>query len=286
MAFIDEISQFNENHKFVNKDIDGINTKYLLCGNEAAEDTLVYLVGGAGYSEVWFKHILKMEQDYRILTFDYPMEIDDLEKLADHIMKLIHKLGVKKPVLIGASLGGFMAQIIARRYADEIRAVLLYATCSLSEQSVEDLKKQYKSYGVMLKLMKIVPYSWIKKILFAFSKKQVGMENEKDEDKVYMTDFFAWLYSQYTKEFDLHMTGLIADVANLKPFVFSDYEKFDFKSLLVLPDGDVAFSEKAKQDLLDSMPKAKVVSVKGGHTATIYKVDDYVNASRNFLVNI
>ncbi|MCD7811951.1 MAG: alpha/beta hydrolase [Ruminococcus sp.] len=286
MAFAEEIQWFGKTHPFAEEKIDGISTRYLLCGKADARYTLVYLVGGTGISDVWFNHIIQMEEDYRILTFDYPMEINDSEQLADHIMKLMKKLDIKNPVLIGASLGGFIAQLIARRHSDILSAVALYSTCSLSQASIADLKKQYKSYGVLMGLMKIVPYSWIKKMLFAVSKKQVGMENENPTDKAYMEDFFAWIYGHYTKKFDLHMTGLIIDVAGIKPFEPSDYKRFDNKTLLVLPKADKAFSEAAQADLLLSMPKAKTVKVEGGHTATLYQVDEYVRETREFLESL
>lgn len=286
MSFAEEIQKFSKNHLFVEENIDGIITRYLLCGKADSKYTLVYLVGGTGFSEVWFNHIWRMENDYRILTLDYPMEIEDLEHLANHIVKLIKKLCLKNPVLIGASLGGFMAQLIARRYSNIVAGVILYSTCSLSQSSIVDLKKQYKSYDVMLKLMKIIPYSWIKQILFAVSKKQVGIENEDSTDRTYMEDFFAWVYGRYTKDFDLHITNLIINVASLKPFESSDYELFDNKSLLVLPDMDKAFSQFAQTDLLHSMPRAKAVKVKGGHTSTLYKVDEYIRETRVFLDSI
>lgn len=283
MAFAEEIQRFGKTHPFAEEKTDGISTRYLLCGKADARYTLVYLVGGTGISDVWFNHIVQMEEDYQILTFDYPMEINDLEQLADHIMKLIKKLEIKNPVLIGASLGGFVAQLIARRYSDMVSAVALYSTCSLSRASIVDLKKQYKSSGVMMGLMKVVPYSWIKKMLFAVSKKQVGMENENPINRAYMEDFFTWIYGQYTKKFDLHMTGLIIDAADIKPFEFSDYKRFDDKTLLVLPKADKAFSEAAQAELLLFMPKAKVVKIEGGHTAVLYKVDEYVRETREFL---
>ena len=82
MSFEAEIKHFLQTHPFSQMMVDGILTKYLLCGKQDAKYTLVYLVGGTGISAVWFQHILKMEADYRILTMDYPMEITTNEKLA------------------------------------------------------------------------------------------------------------------------------------------------------------------------------------------------------------
>ena len=47
------------------------------------------------------------------------MDIKSLEELADKAAKLVLQLELKKPVYIGASLGGFIAQLIARKHPEE-----------------------------------------------------------------------------------------------------------------------------------------------------------------------
>lgn len=94
---------------------------------------------------------------------NYPMQINDLEELADMISKLALSPDLRNPVYIGASLGGFIAQLIARKHPDKVHGMCLYSTCSLSENSIADMKKQYKIYGLLLFMMKIVPYSWLRK---------------------------------------------------------------------------------------------------------------------------
>lgn len=145
--------------------------------------------------------------------------------LADFVIKFVGQLKIENTVFIGASLGGFLARLIMRKYTGADVAYALYSTSALSVSAIEGLRKQYKSYGLMLKLMKIVPYSWIKIILINASKKMVGMENEAEQDRKYMEDFFAWLYQNYTKEFDIHMTSLIVSVAKTKPITEQEYQK-------------------------------------------------------------
>ena len=283
MKFDTEINNFMATHTFKQIKVDGISTRYLLCGNEDSKYTLVYLVGGTGIPEVWLNHILKMEKDFRILTMDYPMEIESMEVLARHIVHLVDTLDLRNTIFIGASLGGFVAQLIGRIAPERAAGVCLYSTCSLSETSVVDLKKQYKSYGVMLVLMKILPYSWVRSLSLNISKKQIGLENEDQEGRTYMEDLFTWVFSRYTKEFDTHMTKLLADIPNLDFMTKEDYARFDDRSLLVLPKNDKAFSEAAQKDLRDSMPRALVKWVNAGHTATLFKVDTYVDATREFI---
>ena len=283
MAFSEELKAFQYTHPFSTTIVDGIEVNYLLCGNESSKITLVYLVGGTGFSVVWFNHIRQMEKDYRILTFDYPVQINDMEQLADFTIRFVEQMKIKNPLFIGASLGGLLAQLIMRKYPNGDAAYGLYSTSALSASAVKDLMKQYKSYGVMLALMKIVPYSWIRKILINVSKKMVGVENEAEQDRKYMEDFFEWVYQNYTKEFDIHMTTLMVSIAKIKPITEQDYKKADKNVLLVLPTDDKAFSEAAKNELISHLPNAMVTMVTGGHTATLYKVGTYAEGTRKFI---
>lgn len=283
MAFSEELNEFVKTHPFTKISVNGITAKYLLCGNTDSKLTLVYLVGGTGFPEVWFKHILMMESDYRVLTFNYPIGIEKIEQLADHVIQLIDELNVRNPVFIGASLGGMLAQIIARKYPEKASGVCLYSTCSLSEVSMKGLKKQYRSYRIILPLMKIVPYSLINKFVISVSKKQVGMQEGSAEEKAWLEEFFTWVYQNYTKEFDIHMTSLMIDVAKITPITKKEYAQFDGKSLLILPLADKAFPPEAQRDLIDMMPRADTERLDGGHVTTLYKVDTYVNATKEFL---
>lgn len=283
MSFEKDIEEFEKSHPCKETIVDGITFSYMLCGNENSDKTLVYLVGGTGLPVIWFNHVKAMENDYHILTMNYPMQINDLEELADMTAKLVDSLDLRNPVYIGASLGGFIAQLIARKHPDKVHGMCLYSTCSLSENSIADMKKQYKIYGLLLFTMKIVPYSWLRKMMISICLKQVGIEDEAPEDKKYIEDLFRWVYSQYTKQFDIHMTSLIATVVDLEPFTKEQYDRLCHNTLLLLPTDDKAFSEEAKKDLRDMMPYAKTENIKGGHTATLYKVDGYVSAARKFL---
>lgn len=283
MPFAEELKEFQDNHPFSKTNMDGIEVNYLLCGNPNSKVTLIYLVGGTGFSIVWFNHLRQMEQDYRILTFDYPMEINDIEELADFVIRFVKKLEIKRPVFIGASLGGLLAQLVMRKYPSDNAAYALYSTSALSDSAIKDLKKQYKSYRILLSLMKIVPYRWIRNLLFKTSKKMVGMENEAEADRSYMEDFFAWVYGNYTKEFDIHMTSLMISVAKIQPITKQEYQKAGKNVLLVLPTDDKAFSEEAKNELIKIFPDAMVTMVSGGHTATLYKVEPYVKSTQRFI---
>lgn len=283
MIFKEELEKFQSTHPYETIDVDGIEFEYMLCGNPESSYTCVYLIGGLGLSVCWLSHVIQMEKDYRVLTFEYPMEIKDIETLGRYAVKLLDALHIENPVLIGASFGGFLSQVIACLIPDRVSAVCLYSTCSLSEVSIKELAKQYWSFKPMLGLMKIIPYSWMQKMEISATRKILSTADETEEDKKFVADLFAWAYGQYTKEFDCHLTGLIISPGYMKPITKEQYAQFDSKALLVLPLDDKAFSDTAKRDLEEMLPGAKTVKVKGGHVATLAKTGEYVKVTREFI---
>ena len=82
------------------------------------------------------------------------------------------------------------------------------------------------------------------------------------------------------------MTGLIISVTSLTPITPAQFHEISDRTLLVLPNDDKAFSKEAQQDLREMLPDATLVRINGGHTATLYRVEEYVKATREFLANL
>ncbi len=284
MTFAEELEVYRKNNPYQTTQIGEQKIEYLLCGNPDSKDVLVYLAGGTGRSIVWMKHVQAMEKDYRILVSEYPDNVDKAEELADLIGELVKKLQLPKVIFIGASFGGYMCQLLARKFPEITKGICLYSTSSLSEKGIEGLKKQYKSYGVMYWAIKHFPsYNFLKNIMLKASCKMVISEKEGPEATAYVKDLFTWVYAGYTREFDTHLTGLIMDIANIRPVKKEELAYLGKNILAVLPMDDHAFTPEMQQDLLDMVPDAKVVRVDGGHVATLYKVGDYVKATREFI---
>lgn len=286
MSFADDIRKYESTHKYKSLEVAGHKAEYLLCGNPDSQKTLVYLVGGSGRSVIWLNHVKAMEDTYRILVMEYPMDISEVEELVTFIAGLMDALKIPKAIFIGASFGGYLCQLLARRFPEKTEGICLYATSSLSEQGIENLKKQYKSMGVLLWMIRHFPsYKFLNKLMLKATFKTVDSK-ESEESRAYIRDLFTWVYSGYTREFDAHLTGLIVDVSNIKPCRAEDFTYLGKNILAILPLEDKAFTPEMQQDLLDMMPQAHVVRIKGGHTATLYKVDEFVKETREFLEQI
>jgi pimeloyl-ACP methyl ester carboxylesterase len=90
MEFLSDIRRFRSAHQFSEVPVGKHKFRYILCG--AGKETVTLLTGGMGLAELNFRFIEKLEQQYRVLAFDYPLGIDRNAKLAKAVSVLIRKL--------------------------------------------------------------------------------------------------------------------------------------------------------------------------------------------------
>ncbi|MFR8012010.1 MAG: alpha/beta fold hydrolase [Clostridia bacterium] len=116
--------------------------------NPQAKATLVLLTGGIGLSDLFYKHFARFARDFSVLTFDYQLQFGDNGEFADAVAELLRHLK-EKVWLVGQSLGGVVAQVIASRHPEVVEGLVLSNTCSLSgnmsKAGYQDLMKIIES---------------------------------------------------------------------------------------------------------------------------------------------
>jgi pimeloyl-ACP methyl ester carboxylesterase len=100
--------------------------------------TLILLHGGPGYDHSAFKPIFSRLADIaRIVYFDHrghgrsdrrPPEEWTLDMFADDVVRLCEALGIVKPIVLGQSFGGFVAQRYLARHPAHPAKVILSST--------------------------------------------------------------------------------------------------------------------------------------------------------------
>jgi pimeloyl-ACP methyl ester carboxylesterase len=273
MDFRKDISEFQSKHDFSEINIDGIRFRYILCGS--GPKTLTLLAGGMGLAELNFAFIEKLEAEYRILAFDYPIGLDTNAALCDGIHKLLRKLEIEKTVFIGESFGGYLAQIIARKYPDITEGICLFSTAGLNADTIESLKKKYSGMAKpLLWILGHIPYNWLKPLLIKASLRH--MTRTTEEEYRYMKDFFTWAFRDYTGKFDVHMTSLLIDIMNQQPCRREEFAYLKGKVMLILPDDDGTFTPQMQADLISMFEDPYVVEhISGGHLSPILQTDKY-----------
>jgi pimeloyl-ACP methyl ester carboxylesterase len=100
--------------------------------------TLILLHGGPGYDHSAFKPIFSRLADIaQIIYFDHrghgrsdrrPAEEWTLDTFADDVVRLCDALGIVKPIVLGQSFGGFVAQRYLARHPNHPAKVVLSST--------------------------------------------------------------------------------------------------------------------------------------------------------------
>lgn len=100
-------------------------------------DPILLIMGLSFTLDMWFRLAPVLARDYRVILFDnrgvgrsdVPRGPYSIGVMAEDAMAVLTAAGVQEPVcVLGASMGGMIAQEIALRYPDRFRALLLACT--------------------------------------------------------------------------------------------------------------------------------------------------------------
>lgn len=279
MSYSEALKAFAASHKYEDVMVDGAKFHYVLNGRKDSQ-TLVMLNGGMNTLEMWMNYVDAFSEDYQVLLFDYPQELRTNQELVTGMHAFFRKIGVEKPIFVGASDGGMVAQIYIQKYPGEAGGMVLVSTGGMDAETLKTLKKKYFFAPVMLWYMKHCNYEKLKPKLIKAGMSHI--RNESKEEIAYAQDMFEIIFKDYTKEKDVHISGLLADLMNQTPVTAENFQQLKGKILLILPDQDF-FSGQMQEDLIRLMHDPKITYVSGGHLSTILKSEDYVRTIRDFL---
>ena len=282
MLYSEKVKDFAAKYPSQTVTVDGAVFRYILSGNDAGR-TLVFLNGGMNTLEMWMDYVDDLSQNNQVLLFDYPQELPTNQALVTGMHAFFKKLGIEKPIFVGASGGGMIAQIYVQKYPGQTGGLILISTGGMDANTIKSLKKQYRFAPLMLWYMKHCNYEKLKPTLI-----KAGMghiRNESKEEVAYARDMFETIFKDFKQEKDVHISGLLADFMNQKPVTEGDFASLEGKILLILPDQDF-FSGKMQEDLIKLMHNPKISYVSGGHLSTVLKTGDYIRTIQDFLGQI
>ncbi len=118
--------------------INGVFLYYQIHGRPLRLDSPpLLLIGGLGFATwSWFKQIPALTRHYPVIAFDNrgcgrsekPQHWYDVATLAADAASLLETLDVSRAHVLGASLGGFIAQELALRYPERVAKLILCCT--------------------------------------------------------------------------------------------------------------------------------------------------------------
>lgn len=280
MSYREEIEPFINKNPYKVMKIGSANIRYVITGEET-KPCVVFLNGGMNCSQMWFKYVEKMSDEYRVLIFDYPIEIKTVDETAQIIHEFLIKLGIEKAFFAGASFGGMMAQIFARKYPQMVTGLGLFSTAGLDEKTLRIEKRKYRFAPLLLWYMKHCDYEKLKPKVIESSLKNYAKKETK-EDREYLKEMFEFMFKDYTNSKDIHITGMISKVVNIKPCKKEDFDFIKDKVLLIFPKEDF-FSNDEQKSLQDLFPYAKTEYIKNGHFGTVLEYEKYIGLMKEFI---
>ncbi len=178
MSYSEDLKLFAEKHTYELLNVGGSKFRYVLSDKKGGR-TLVLFNGGMNTLEMWMKYMEPLSADYQVLLFDYPQELRTNQELVKEMKEFFDKLGVTKPVFIGASDGGMVAQIYTQKYHGGVGGLILISTGGMDAATIKSFKKKYFLAPLMLFYMKHCKYEKLKPKLI-----KAGMGHIRNESKV------------------------------------------------------------------------------------------------------
>jgi pimeloyl-ACP methyl ester carboxylesterase len=108
---------------------------------KSAENTLVFLHGFCESKELWNELISKLAEKFHCVALDLPgygenlkpVEDYSIEAMAEAVHVELKKLHIKKCILVGHSLGGYVSLAFAEKFPKMLQGVCLFHSSALAD---------------------------------------------------------------------------------------------------------------------------------------------------------
>jgi len=114
-------------------------------------DTLVFLHGFCESKEIWTDFTKPLQQKFRTIALDLPgfgentanISSYSMESMAEFVKQQLDALGIKKCILIGHSMGGYVSMAFAEKYSNMLNGLCLFHSSALpdTEEKKENRNK-------------------------------------------------------------------------------------------------------------------------------------------------
>lgn len=234
---------------------------------EKSDSTVVLLHPAGGTRHAWTPHADRLADDYRVVTLDLPAhgihpEADfTFDRAVDDIGDVLDEEG--SAVLVGHSMGGYVAIRAAAEHADQVDGLLI-AGAAYNWHSPKGLALSTLQYGLSYVYQAMSYSDW----LTEWFKRKYAPDND----------------AQFPPTDEDTYDNLHGVVSSIRAGVFQEtwpaVEAYDGPVLIVHGDSE-AFAEHAGK--LAARIKANLRWLDGGHNAPMHDIDAFTNEIERFL---
>lgn len=136
-------------------DVDGVRWTYYSGGS--GDTSILFAHGMGGAYQLWWQQIMYFEPHYRVISYTLPEPVDNLDDTAKGIEAILQKEKVDKFIVVGTSMGGYIAQYLTHIWPGRVLKAV-YSNTFPPNKLIEQKNAR---------LAKILP--WVPTILIAKS---------------------------------------------------------------------------------------------------------------------
>ncbi|TPE44907.1 alpha/beta fold hydrolase [Pontibacter mangrovi] len=116
-------------------------------------DTLVFLHGFCESKQVWAEFTRPLQHKFRIIALDLPgfgenthsISSYSMESMADYVKHTLEELNVRRCILVGHSMGGYVSMAFAKKYGNMLQGLCLFHSSALPDT---DEKKENREKSI------------------------------------------------------------------------------------------------------------------------------------------
>lgn len=251
----------------INKiNVDGTEWEYYSGGS--GSKTILFLHGMGGSYDLWWQQVNAFEEDYKVITYTLPKEVNSLEKASKGILKILEKEGIDKFYAVGTSMGGYIAQYLVKTIPSRIEKVVFGNTFPPNDLILkENVTKS-----------KIIPL--LPEILFSkLGEKKLNNEIiPAAKNSELLKAFLPSLPS--SKKLFMNRYSVVIDRFTATP---NKYEIKRIPKLIIESDNDPLIQPELRKEIKELYTNAEVFTFHNeGHFPYINAADEYNNVLKDF----
>jgi len=215
---------------------------YFVAGQ--SDTTVLFLHGMGGSYDIWWQQLNHFRKKYKVISVTYP-SIKTLQELSDGLITILEKEKIQKVVVVGSSLGGYLAQYFAVKHPEKVIKV------SLGNTFAPNTENKAKN-ETLVKVMQWLP-EWlvIKTIRGKYNKEVIPAANNHPVTDAFLNELLG---TEVNREIFTNRYYCVVDT-------FTAKINSNIPIQIIETSNDPLVSKNLREALKANYPQAKVVSL-------------------------
>lgn len=241
---------------------------YYISGDK--DSTVLFLHGMGGSYDIWWQQIQYFRERFRTVSFSYPENINSLKELSDCITSILDKEKIHRVIIVGSSLGGYLAQYMGVYHPERVIMLSLGNTFPPNNENIS-------ANEGLIRIVKWLP-AWvvIKSIRNKYNKEVVPAADNSPVVKAFLNELLG---EQVTKKAFINRYYCVVDT-------FSPKLQKTLPVQIIESDNDPLVSINLRRMLKDTYPFASVITMhNAGHFPYLNNPVEYNKRISDFISN-